>query len=323
MITITLRQMAYFEALAETRHFGRAAELSNVSQPALSTQIAEMEARLGVRLFERTGRAALTTPEGTRLKPLIERVLAGTREIEATARHGRGVLEGRFRLGIIPTIAPYILPGLLASAALRHPDLQLEIREAVTGTLMEETANGALDAMVAADPLDHPALAMQNLFGDRFFLAASAQDKAFEKPPVAPESPLLERLMLLEEGHCLREQALALCGEVKPLAMASYGATSLGTLLQMVAHGLGVTLIPEMALAVEANRADLRIVPFTEPQPARTICLGYRRTGGREADMQALGEVVAEAGMALRATSIPPAAMPTAPKDRQRPAIRQ
>ncbi|MBK8458684.1 MAG: hydrogen peroxide-inducible genes activator [Phyllobacteriaceae bacterium] len=293
MITITLRQMAYFEALAETRHFGRAAELSKVSQPALSTQIAEIENRLGVRLFERTGRAALLTADGARLKPLIERALADAREIEATARLGRDVLEGRFRLGIIPTIAPYILPSVLSATAARFPRLTLEIREAVTGTLIEETASGGLDALLAADPLDHPSIATLPLFKDRFFLAASAGDKAFEKPPVAPESPLLERLMLLEEGHCLRDQALALCGEVKPVAMASYGATSLGTLLQMVAHGLGVTLVPEMALPVEAVRAELRVVPFTEPQPFRTICLGYRRSGGRESDVRALGDMIA------------------------------
>lgn len=305
--------MTYFEALAETRHFGRAAELSNVSQPALSTQIAEMEDRLGVRLFERTGRAALLTPDGARLKPLIERLLADAREIEATARQGRGVLEGRFRLGIIPTVAPYVLPDMLSAIAVGFPRLNLEIREAVTGTLIEETASGALDAMLAADPLDHPALKTLHLFQDRFFLAAAMRDKAFEKPPVAPESPLLERLMLLEEGHCLRDQALALCGEVKPVAMASYGATSLATLLQMVAHGLGVTLVPEMALGVEASRRDLRIVPFTEPQPFRTICLGYRRTGGRENDVRALGETI----RAGRVSQSPPASPPATARARR------
>lgn len=293
MITITLRQMAYFEALAETRHFGRAAELSNVTQPALSAQIAEMEDRLGVRLFERTGRAALLTPDGERLKPLIEQALGDARAVESAARQGCGVLEGRFRLGIIPTVAPYLLPGLLDAVGERFPALTLEIREAVTDALIEETASGALDAMLAAEPLDHPALKTLPLFRDRFFLAASSRDKAFDKPPVAPDSPLLERLMLLEEGHCLRDQALALCGEVKPVAMASYGATSLGTLLQMVAHGLGVTLLPEMALPVETSRADLRVAPFTEPQPFRTICLGHRRTGARERDMKALGEMIA------------------------------
>lgn len=292
MISITLKQMAYFEALAATRHFGRAASLSNVTQPALSAQIAEMENRLGVRLFERTGRAALLTPDGERLRPLIEKALAGARAVEAMAREGRDVLEGRFRLGIIPTMAPYLLPSLLSAAAERFPRLSLEIREAKTGVLTEETASGALDAMLAAEPLGHPALKTLRLFEDRFFLAAPARDKAFEKPPVAPESPLLERLMLLEEGHCLREQALALCGEVKPVAMASYGATSLATLLQMVAHGLGVTLVPEMALPVEAGRADLRIAPFTEPQPYRTVCLGYRRSGGRDRDAQALAEMI-------------------------------
>ena len=292
MITITIRQMTYFEALAETLHFGRAANLANVTQPALSAQIAEMEARLGCQLFERTGRRVRLSPQGEALRPRIARILAETRELEAIARQGPGVLEGRFRLGIIPTIAPYLLPGLLSDLRQRFPRLNLEIREAVTGTLIEETASGTLDAMLGADPLDHPALESRALFEDRFFLAAPSDDPDFIVPPVPPESPHLERLLLLDEGHCLRDHALAVCGEAKPVNMSSYGATSLGTLLQMVAHGLGITLIPEMALAAENARSDLKIVPFTEPQPSRTICLAWRRNGLRAMECTVLAEVM-------------------------------
>lgn len=294
MISITLRQMAYFEALAELRHFGRAARVSHVTQPALSAQIAEMEERLGVRLFERTGRAALLTADGERLRPAIARILAAARDLEMQARRGHGLLEGRFRLGIIPTIAPYILPGLLEAVARQHPGLALEVREAVTPALVELTVAGELDAMLAAAPLAHESLATLDLFEDRFFLAAASGDPAFEEPPVAPANPVLERLMLLGEGHCLRDQALELCGDVKPLTMASYGATSLGTLLQMVEHGIGVTLVPEMALAVEGRRQGLRMLPFTAPEPSRTVCLGFRRTAGRERDIAALGDLLRE-----------------------------
>ncbi len=238
MITLTVRQMGYFQALYETLHFGRAAETAGVSQPALSAQIAEMEERLGCRLFERGGRNVRPTEEARLMKPRIDRILTEIADVEGLARRGRSALTGRFRLGIIPTIAPYLLPSALPVIRRRFPQLQLEIRESVTGTLVDEALGGRLDAILAAEPLDQPQLAGQRIVVDRFFLAVPADDPAFAEPPVPPESPELERLMLLEEGHCMREQALAVCGAIKPSTMASYGATSLTTLLQMVAHGL-------------------------------------------------------------------------------------
>src|SRR5690349_3457556 len=277
MIRLTIRQMEYFDALARTLHFGRAAELAGVSQPALSTQIAEMEERLGCPLFERGGKAVRMTDEALTLQPRIERLLSELREIERVARQGRTAMEGRFRLGIIPTIAPYLLPQILPEIRTRFPKLQLELREAVTSTLIEETTARRLDAFIAAAPLNEQALVTEELFADRFFLAVPAGDPAFAAPPVPPESPALERLMLLEEGHCMREQALAVCGSVKPVAMASYGANSLTTLLQMGAHGMGVTLVPEMASDAAGAMRDLKIVPFAEPMPERTICLAWRR----------------------------------------------
>ncbi len=303
--------MTYFEALAETMHFGKAANLANVTQPALSAQIAEMEARLGCQLFERTGRRVRLSPQGEALKPRITRILNEMRELEAIARRGPGVLEGRFRLGIIPTVAPYLLPGLLGDLKRRFPRLNLEIREAVTGTLIDETASGSLDAMLAADPLDHPALESHALFEDRFYLAAPSDDPDFITPPVPPESPHLERLLLLDEGHCLRDQALAVCGEARPVNMSNYGATSLGTLLQMVAHGIGITLIPEMAVAAESARSDLKIVPFTDPQPSRTICLAWRRNGLRAKECVLLAQVMQDGrDMAAARDAVMPRAEP-------------
>ena len=292
MIRLTVRQMLYFDALAQTLHFGRAAELVGVTQPALSAQIAEMEERLGCLLFERGGKSVQMTAEAYDLLPRIETILADIRDVETIARRGRLAMEGKFRLGIIPTIAPYLLPHVLPELKARFPALALELREAVTASLVEETAAGRIDGFIAALPLDYPGLVEEELFHDRFFLAVAENDSEFTSPPVAPDSPALDRLMLLEEGHCLREQALAVCGSVKPVAMASYGATSLTTLLQMVAHGLGVTLIPEMAIGPASTMRDLKIVPFTEPMPSRTSCLAWRRNSMRHEECVQLAKIV-------------------------------
>ena len=292
MIRLTIRQMEYFEALAETLHFGRAAELAGVSQPALSAQIAEMEERLERRLFERGGRAVRLTEEAQALKPRIERVLAEIRDIEATARRGRAPMEGRFRLGVIPTVAPYLLPRLLPALRTQFPGLVLELREAVTATLIDETAAGRLDGMIAALPLEHAALAIEPLFRDRFFLAVPANDPGFVAPPVPPESPALERLMLLEDGHCMRNQALEICTAARRSALANYGAASLTTLLQMVAHGQGVTLIPEMAVAAGVVSPELKVVPFADPMPARTLAFAWRKSAGRQDECRALAGIV-------------------------------
>jgi len=232
------------------------------------------------------------TDEAHALQPRIERILADIRDVETTARRGRPAMEGRFRLGIIPTVAPYLLPHALPELKRRYPTLQLELREAVTASLVEDTTSGKLDAFIAALPLDHPGLVTEELFPDRFFLAVPSDDPAFASPPVPPESPALERLMLLEEGHCLREQALAVCGNVRPVAMASYGATSLTTLLQMVAHGLGVTLVPEMAASAAGVMPDLRIVPFQEPMPQRMICMAWRRNKVRQDECLELAGII-------------------------------
>ena len=296
MIKITIRQMQYFEALAQTLHFGRAAEAVGVSQPALSAQVAEMEERLGCRLFDRTGKAVRMTDEARAMQPRIARILEELRDLESSARRGRIAMEGRFRLGIIPTVAPYLLPRALPELRKRFPALLLELREAVTGALVEETLAGRLDAFVAATPIESAGIIAEDLFEDRFFLAVPADDPGFAAPPVPPESPALERLMLLEEGHCLREQALAVCGSVKPTAMANYGATSLTTLMQMVAHGLGVTLVPEIAVTSGAILPDVRVVPFAEPMPARTICLAWRRNSPRRAECLELAEILRAIG---------------------------
>jgi len=292
MIRITLRQMQYFEALAETLHFGRAAELVGVSQPALSAQIAEMEQQLGFRLFERGRGVVHLTDEAQAYRARIGRILAEVRELETAARSERKALDGRFRLGIIPTVAPYLLPHLLPQLKRQFPDLSIEIREAVTAVIQEDTLNGRLDGMIAAAPFDEATLSSDVLFEDRFLLAIPSDDVGRVPAPVAPESVVFERLMLLEEGHCMREDALAICGRVKPVAMASFGATSLTTLLHMVGHGLGVTLVPELAAGATYGRPDVALIPFGDPAPARTICLAWRKSSHRRRDHLLLAEAI-------------------------------
>ncbi|EKF18545.1 hydrogen peroxide-inducible genes activator [Nitratireductor pacificus] len=303
MIRLTIRQMQYFESLAETLHFGRAAAGCGVTQPALSAQISEMEAQLGLRLFERGAGGVALTAEAQALRPRIERILAELRDLESEARRERQVLEGRFRLGVIPTVAPYLLPELLPRLKQRFPHLQLEIREAVTGTLLEETGSGRLDGMIAAEPLDDPRLVHEILFRDPFHLAVPEDEAERIAPPVAQESMALERLMLLDEGHCMRGQALDICGKVKPVAMESFGATSLTTLLHMVAHGMGVTLIPQLARASVQMLPSVRVLPFVDPGPSRTIILAWRRTNPRQADFAALCAIARDAQRSLAAAA--------------------
>lgn len=296
MIRTTIRQLLYFEALAHTLHFGRAAEHAGVSQPALSAQIAELEQRLGCKLFERGARAVRLTDDAIALQPRIEKILSDVRDLEAVASNGRLASGRRFRLGIIPTVAPYVLPTILAELKRRFPALVVELREARTATLVDEAGAGRLDGFVAATPLDFPGLKTEDLFDDRFFLAVPAGDTSTIDPPVPPESPVLERLMVLEEGHCMRDQALAVCGSVRPSAIASYGATSLTTLMQMVAHGLGVTLLPEIALPSAGQMRDIRVVPFADPAPRRRLCLAWRRTSQRGEECAELASVIRQLG---------------------------
>lgn len=294
MIKLTIRQMEYFAALTETLHFGRAAQLAGVTQPALSSQIAELEEKLGTRLFERGRRNVTMTQDAHALLPRVERILGEIRDIEGLARRERAAMSGRLRLGVIPTVAPYLLPAILPAIGQRFPELTLELKESVTSTLVEETLAGRLDAFIAALPLEDTRLASEPILDDGFLLAVPQNDPNFIEPPVAPESPELERLILLEEGHCLRDQALAICGSVKPLAMSNFGATSLTTLLQMVAHGQGLTLVPEMALPSSRTLPGVKFVPFSAPVPSRMIGMAWRKRAAREAEFRTLAKAICD-----------------------------
>ena len=288
----TLRQLRYFEALAETNHFGRAARRVNVSQPALSAQIAQMEASLGVALFERRVGGASLTVEGTAVRERVERILLEVRELESFARIGSdGAMTGRLRIGLIASAAPYLLPLFLPLVTQRHPDLMIGVRESLTGTLVDELVRGEIDCAVLALPVAAPGLSMIELADDPFFLAVPEGEVSRIVAPVSTAALRNERLILLEEGHCLRDQALAVCDIAEASDLTSLGATSLATLLRMVAGGLGVTLAPAIAIEAE-RRAGIAFLPFRNPPPSRRLALVHRSSTGRKGDFATLGELL-------------------------------
>jgi LysR family hydrogen peroxide-inducible transcriptional activator len=290
---ITLRQLRYLAALARNRHFGKAAEECAVTQPALSMQIRELERELGVDLIERRPGEIAVTETGIEVARRADHILAATRDLVDFARH-RDVLSGPLKLGIIPTLAPYLLPRVLPLLQARYAALRLDVRETQTDTLVEELAAGALDCLLLAMPLEGADVETIALFDDRFLLAAPAAEP-LPKRRVTVADVDQRRLILLEEGHCLRDQALAFCASKTRDAPAGLGATSLATVMQMVANGYGVTLVPEIAADVEVRDARVKLTRFAAPEPGRVIGLAFRRTSPRRKDFDALGAVVKEA----------------------------
>lgn len=288
---LTTRQMLYFEALADTGHFGRAAERAHVSQPALSAQIAEMERGLGFMVFERRQSGAVLTQRGADLLERVRGVLQELRRIDRDAQSSGGMFNGALRLGAIPTIAPYLLPQLVPAIRLAQPDIRLEVREATTAQLVKALSANELDAFIAAAPIDAPGLSSIPLFEDRFFIASASNERDVLISAEHGGFPL-ERLLLLEEGHCLRDQALDVCGMRPGRKLVNYGATSLTTLLQMVEHGMGLTLVPEIALEAECRNRNLNVIPFGDPAPARSVMLFYSSRTADEADLAALATII-------------------------------
>lgn len=294
---LTTRQMLYFEALADTGHFGRAAGRAHVSQPALSAQIAEMERDLGFSVVERRPSGAVLTPRGTEALNMVRTILAGLRELERLSGES-GLFNGVLRLGIIPTVAPYLLPLLVPALRKSHPALRLEVREATTAQLTAALSANEMDCFIAALPIDEPGLASLPLFNDRFFVASASNDRDVLSSPDHGGIPV-ERLLLLEEGHCLRDQALDVCGLKPGRRILNYGATSLTTLLQMVEHGMGLTLVPEIALNAECRNRSLTITPFGDPVPKRSLALFHSSRAANRAEFEALTRLAAEAARPL------------------------
>ncbi|MEA2863294.1 MAG: LysR family transcriptional regulator, hydrogen peroxide-inducible s activator [Bradyrhizobium sp.] len=296
---ITLRQLRYLSALAKHGHFGRAADACSVTQPALSMQIRDLEQTLGVAVVERRPGDVMLTDVGREIARRGEDVLTASRDLVDFARHRSGLLTGRLTLGVIPSLAPYLLPRILPLLQSWFPELRLELRETQTRQLIDDIKSGALDAAMLALPLAEPDIDTIALFEDLFLLAVPASDPRQETARVAAEDIDQSRLILLEDGHCLRDQALAFCatagwGRSSPGGGTVFSASSLNTVMQMVAGGYGVTLIPQIAADVERRDARVKFLRLENPQPGRSIGLVFRRTSPRKADFAALGEVVKE-----------------------------
>lgn len=291
---ITMRQLRYLSTLAEHRHFGRAAEACAVTQPALSMQIRALEKFLGVELVERRPGEVVLTDIGAEVARRAGRALAESRDLIDYARHHGRPLTGRLQFGVIPTIAPYLLPRILPVLQRRCPDLRVELRETQTKVLLEELARGALDAVMLALPIAQSDVETIRLFDDPFLLAVPADDPRPETARVSVDDIDQERLILLEEGHCLRAQALAYCGNAAHAGAMGLGATSLATVMQMVANGYGVTLVPQVAVDVEVRDERVKLLRLAPPQPGRTIGLAWRQTSPRKVDFIALGQLVTE-----------------------------
>jgi LysR family hydrogen peroxide-inducible transcriptional activator len=290
MISVTLRQLRYFDALARHGHFGRAAEACAISQPALSMQIKEMERALGGALLERSARQVALTTFGEELLQRVRDILRSVDELGDFARATQDRLAGRLRVGMIPTIAPYLLPKVIENLARLHPELDIHVRETLTPKLIKEVAEGRLDTAIVALPVSEPSLTEVALFTENFLLVRPGED---EGTPVPSRETLREmRLLLLEEGHCFRDQALSFCNMQSSPPREVLDASSLSTLVQMVGAGIGVTLIPEMAVAVETRSAPVSVARFRNPQPSRTIGMVWRRTSPLARQLQQISEVV-------------------------------
>jgi LysR family hydrogen peroxide-inducible transcriptional activator len=292
---VSLRQLRYLESLAETRHFGHAAQACAVSQPALSMQIKELEDELRLSLVERRKSGIELTEKGLEVARRARTILASVRDLVDYAKGQAGVLSGVLKLGAIPSIAPYLLPAALPALQRRFPALSLQLRETVTETLVHELVSGDLDVILIALPIDEPELETHHLFDDAFILATRATAENARTRAATPDMLADERLLLLEEGHCLRDQALSYCHMMTREARESFGASSLATIVQMVANGYGITLLPEMAISSEIHRGgDIRLLRFVAPEPKREIGLAWRKTSPRKAEFVQFGELLRE-----------------------------
>jgi LysR family hydrogen peroxide-inducible transcriptional activator len=290
---VSLRQLRYLESLAETRHFGHAAEACAVSQPALSMQIKELEDELKISLVERRKTGIELTEQGEEIARRARVILASVRDLVDYAKHQEGVLSGVLKLGAIPSIAPYLLPAALPELQRRFPALNLQLRETLTANLVRELVTGDLDLILIALPIDDPEVETLHLFGDRFILATKATRRNQRLRRASADMLTHDRLLLLEEGHCLRDQALSYCHMLTPEARNSFGASSLATIVQMVANGYGITLLPEMAVASEIHTGgDIRLLRFHAPEPKREIGLAWRKTSPRKGDFIQFAELL-------------------------------
>jgi LysR family hydrogen peroxide-inducible transcriptional activator len=303
MNNLTLKQLRYVEALALHGHFGRAADACAISQPALSMQIKELEQSLGAALFERGARQLHLTNFGKDFVPRARDILRSVEALGDVARASRDRLMGPLRIGVIPTVAPYLLPTIIGNLTRLHEGLDIHVRETLTPKLIQDLADGRLDTAIVALPVSEPSLTEVALFTEEFLLVRPGEDAG--KPAPDRETLREMRLLLLEEGHCFRDQALSFCNIQSVLTRELLDGSSLTTLVQMVGAGIGVTLIPEMAVAMETRSAPVSFARFRSPRPSRTIGMIWRKTSPLVAQLLQISEVVRASADTLREQRTP------------------
>ena len=292
----TLKQLQYLVALRDTGHFGRAADVCFVTQSTLSAGLRELESLLGIMLVERTRRVVRFTPLGTRIADKAERVLREAEELAALAKAAGKPLSGELRMGVIPTIAPFLLPRVLGRLRAEWPDLKLYLREETSGAACESLHRGHVDCVLLALPYHCGDVEHADLFGDRLFAAFPALEGANLPETVSAETIDHQHLLLLEDGHCLKDHVLAACNRPELRAEATMLGTSLHTLVQMVDNGLGVTMLPQMAIdAGILEHTDVVVRPLDAPNPSRRIALVWRAGTPRGKEFRLLAEALRKA----------------------------
>lgn len=287
---MNLRDLKYLVAVAERRHFGKAAQACFVSQPTLSTQIKKLEEELGVTLIERTNRQVMLTPVGERIVEKAHRVLREVAELTHLAEEYRDPYGGVFRLGIIPTVAPYLLPKILGPMRKAFPNLRIQLTEGQTAVISEMLRDGDLDAVILALPLEDDSVTAAPLYREPFYFAASRDHPKASRKTLSLDDLDDEQVLLLEDGHCLRDQALEVCNSHNAVENTNFRATSIETLRQMVAAGVGITLMPE--LAIPSRPGNVRYIPFSARAPHRDIGLCWRASSTRTALLEELAAVL-------------------------------
>jgi LysR family hydrogen peroxide-inducible transcriptional activator len=290
---VNLRDLRYFVALAETKHFGKAAERSYVSQPTLSAQIKKLENYLGVQLIERHPRRVTLTETGQKILPIARRILQESDEIISIARNEHDPLAGKLKVALIPTIGPYLLPLVARKLRKQLPKLKLMLYEYQTQPLLEKLRNGEIDLGIIALPVALDGLEAAELYEENFTAAVPNGHPLAKRTTVRLDDLSGETLLLLEDGHCLRDQALDVCSRVDVKEADEYRATSLETLRQMVAAGLGVTLLPELATRGPFGSGQgLTVKSFAKPIPTRTVGAVWRKSSSRTEAIQAVCDVI-------------------------------
>jgi len=292
---LSLRQLEYVVAVAETAGFHRAAERCNVSQPTLSAQIAQVESVLGVRLFERARTGVLVTPQGQVIVDRARRVLREMGDLFAAAARANDPFAGTFRLGVIPTVAPYLLPEVMPALGRRYPNLQIVLREERTDEVTRDLRQATLDLGLLALEADLGEHEAHEVLKDPFVVAMPLGHPLAKKKRIAIADLEKEPVLLLDDGHCFRTQALALCSKAG-VRETGFRATSLATLVQMVSAGRGITLLPKLAVEVENRRGQIEIRPFVPPAPSRTIALVWRPSSPFGAAFHELGDTLKQRG---------------------------